>query len=237
MYVIRCAVLVILASLVMPLFAFAQINGENSPAPGGNYLYAFTPPLNATNFFWNINNGTGVISADKKSASITWGTEGIGRIEVSFRDGNNTVHTTILLLLITEYTSIFSYGYDANGARVSRTPIAVAPIKSDSSLDTYDDSIADAETELPIDIDIQSLDFTIFPNPTLAKFIVDFGDYSKEIDFCSNMVLVSSSGQKIQPYSCSSLNAEFHLDEYPPGSYFLILETAGISKRWLVVKY
>lgn len=233
------------ALIALPILGWAQLTGETFPVLGKKYTYTLTlgGSVVPQSISWTAINGTVVTSANNKSAEITWTTEGAKKISVfvSYYMASSTYE---LPVYVSQYSSAFSYTYDANGARISRTPIEVSSLKS--SLMTAEE-IAELEALLRGQDGAQSGVFgkdslsgpavRIYPNPTQAVFSFDFSELAGSEGICASLALTTMQGASIPPASCGEGTAVYDLSSYPAGSYLLQLSSGAQAGSWLVTKH
>lgn len=238
------------ALLALPALSWAQSSadefiGERFPTIGEVCTYSI-PASTMSNpvYNWIIPSGNGIITQNKNTATITWSNYCSSLITVTVSSGLET-KSYYLPILVSEFSRHFSYKYDENGARTSRTPIVVSSLKSAvmtaEEIAELEALLAVQDGTLPKVFGSDSLGVgpavRIYPNPTQAIFSFNFAELPDQDGICAGLALTTLQGAPIPPASCGEGTAVFDLSNYPAGGYLLQLSSGSQAGSWLVSKY
>lgn len=255
------------ALLALPILGWAQtstivISGERFPMPvesendnSKTYVYSIPeqPSINTT-YVWFVEPSHGVLTQNLNMATVKWKKSDNApfypsKINVTVtRQVSSSTFATMplcsLSVVVSSYSSHFSYAYDANGARIMRTPIEVSSIKSSlmsaEEIAELEALLREQEGVRPGMFGTDSLSgpsVRIYPNPTQAMFSFDFSEVAGRDSICAGLALTTMQGASISPASCGEGTAVYDLSSYPAGSYLLQLSSGAQAGSWLVTKY
>ncbi|MBR3427998.1 MAG: T9SS type A sorting domain-containing protein [Bacteroidales bacterium] len=122
-----------------------------------------------------------------------------------------------------------TFGYDANGNRISRTIILGKIIEDGKNVE------AEKELETIVTDQIGGVEFSIYPNPTRGRFLVEVSDPWKGP--LLRVILLTPQGDVLTEKVLGVYTEEFDLSDYPAGIYMLHLMAGDEIHVWKIVKY
>ena len=122
-----------------------------------------------------------------------------------------------------------TFGYDANGNRISRTIILGKIIEDGKNVE------AEKGLETIVTDQIGGVEFSIYPNPTRGRFLVEVGDSGNSIPL--QVILYTPQGDVLIEKTIDVCLEEFDLSDYPAGIYMLHLMAGDETHVWKIVKY
>lgn len=137
----------------------------------------------------------------------------------------------IIFLVITvlkpgQAQTIFSFGYDASGNRLTRT----ITLKSAS---ISKDSVELKKALTPLDDQIGLNKVRIYPNPTKGLLGVEIPNLG---DIPSNLQIYSLGGTLLQQVRIVTEYAEIDLSNQPTGIYVLRISIGDKTSVWKIIK-
>ncbi len=118
-----------------------------------------------------------------------------------------------------------SFGYDANGNRVSNSIRFGVEMRNGANLDTlYVNSVSDV---------LNNMEIALFPNPTCGMFSVSLNGTET---FDAHAVLSTIGGAPLEKKEINNGLVEFDLSSQSAGLYVVTLTVNGESKSWSVLK-
>lgn len=122
-----------------------------------------------------------------------------------------------------------TFGYDANGNRISRSILFGKIFEDGKNVE------AEKGLETIVMDQISGVEFSIYPNPTRGRFLVDVSDPGKGP--LLRVVLLTPQGDVLTKKILDVNTEEFDLSDYLAGIYMLHLMAGDETHVWKIVKY
>lgn len=122
-----------------------------------------------------------------------------------------------------------TFGYDANGNRISRSILFGKIFEDGKNVE------AEKGLETIVMDQISGVEFSIYPNPTRGRFLVEVSDPGKGP--LLRVVLLTPQGDALTKKILDVNTEEFDLSDYPAGIYMLHLMAGDETHVWKIVKY
>ena len=122
-----------------------------------------------------------------------------------------------------------TFGYDANGNRISRSILFGKIFEDGKNVE------AEKGLETIVMDQISGVEFSIYPNPTRGRFLVEVSDPGKGP--LLRVVLLTPQGDVLTKKILDVNTEEFDLSDYPAGIYMLHLMAGDETHVWKIVKY
>ncbi len=122
-----------------------------------------------------------------------------------------------------------TFGYDANGNRISRSILFGKIFEDGKNVE------AEKGLETIVMDQISGVEFSIYPNPTRGRFLVEVSDPGKGP--LLRVVLRTPQGDVLTKKILDVNTEEFDLSDYPAGIYMLHLMAGDETHVWKIVKY
>lgn len=122
-----------------------------------------------------------------------------------------------------------TFGYDANGNRISRSILFGKIFEDGKNVE------AEKGLETIVMDQISGVEFSIYPNPTRGRFLVEVNDPGKGP--LLRVVLLTPQGDVLTKKILDVNTEEFDLSDYPAGIYMLHLMAGDETHVWKIVKY
>jgi hypothetical protein len=122
---------------------------------------------------------------------------------------------TFISFSLSAQTSSIAYSYDAAGNRIQRSVLVFSGLAQQNN-----DGQNDAALQEHLAFEKGEVVFNLFPNPTVADFVVDV-KYNKVEQQALNYSLYDVSGKVIESKQSGELHHNFSLQNQPLGVYYL----------------
>lgn len=122
-----------------------------------------------------------------------------------------------------------TFGYDANGNRISRSILFGKIFEDGKNVE------AEKGLETIVMDQIGGVEFSIYPNPTHGRFLVEVGDSGNSMPL--QVILYTPQGDVLIEKTIDVCLEEFDLSDYPAGIYMLHLMAGDETHVWKIVKY